>query len=212
MNNLGITALRTQAQKRIATRTRHPKLYSNRIALMLDVSPSMYGAKIEALREAVTGFIDSCDFSNTAIAIHTFPVSICLALTNVKLMLYTSVQRLDIHEGGTPMDLAMEAVFDSGVARAIIVSDGQADSQRIALAHAERYRISGIPVDCVHIGNETEGEELLRTIADITNGRYIKFTNIQAFSNSFKFLTPKLYSQLASGNVSALQLGAKEMK
>jgi Mg-chelatase subunit ChlD len=51
---------------------------ANRIGLMLDVSSSMGSeeqgkTKIQHLKDACQNFIDACDFSNTAIAIETFP-------------------------------------------------------------------------------------------------------------------------------------------
>jgi hypothetical protein len=196
---------------------------TNRIGLMLDTSSSMSEAaegdrfnrvaskaKIEHMREAVSGFIAGCDFMQTALSLDTFPLHHQVALTRVSMMLTTTVMLLEA-DGGTPLLETMEFVLRSHpITRGIIVSDGEASNREAVLACARDYREAGIPVDCVHIGRDVGGEELLRTIAEITSGLYIKFDNVANFAKSFKFLTPGLRFQLTSGNAGAL--GAKEIK
>jgi hypothetical protein len=104
------------------------------------------------------------------------------------------------------------ALINYSLTRAVLVSDGQPDSEPKAYDEAHNFKAAELPCDCVHIGNETCGEDCLRRIAEITGGQYIKFTDIASFSRSFKYLTPAFYAQLTSGNVTAAQLGAKEIK
>lgn len=193
-----------------------PLTRPNRLALVLDVSDSMAGAKIQALRDACSGFITACNFIDTSLALEPFgddfPSPNRLALTTVQAMLMTTVQLLQSH-GSTPMAKALDFVLNSySITRAVLVSDGQPDSERAAYDVAALYKEAEIPVDCVHIGDSSQGEACLQRIAEMTNGQYIKFTDIQSFSKSFKYLTPGWYGMLTSGNVTASDLGAKELK
>ena len=193
-----------------------PLTKSNRLALMLDVSGSMGGNKIESLRQATSGFVAACDFSDTSLAFEPFgdeyPSSNRVALTCIQPMLLTTSQMLNA-VGGTPMAQAMNYVIENySLTRAVLLSDGQPDSEAAAYASAERYREARIPVDCVHIGDSSHGEPCLRRIAEMTGGQFIKFTDLQSFSKNFKYLTPKYYAMLTTGGVTASDLGAKELK
>jgi Mg-chelatase subunit ChlD len=193
-----------------------PLKCTNRLALMLDVSGSMDGSKIESLRQAVTGFVSACDFSDTSLAYEPFgddyPSTNRLSLTSVQPMLMTTAMMLQSC-GSTPMARAMDYVINTySITRAVLVSDGEPDSTQACYDSAAQFREAGIMIDCVHIGNSTSGEACLRRIAEITGGQYIKFTDVTSFSKSFKYLTPKFYAMLTSGGVTAADLGAKELK
>jgi len=189
---------------------------TNRLALMLDVSGSMDGQKIASLRDAVTGFISACDFTDTSIAMEPFgddyPSSNRVVQTTLAPMLMTTAMMLQA-EGCTPMARAMDYVLNTySITRGVLVSDGEPDSVSACYDSAAQYREAGIMIDCVHIGDSSSGEACLRRIAEITGGQYIKFTDVSSFSKSFKYLTPKFYAMLTSGSVTASDIGAKELK
>jgi Mg-chelatase subunit ChlD len=193
-----------------------PNKCTNRLALMLDVSGSMDGHKIASLRDAVTGFISACDFSDTSLAMEPFgddyPSPNRLVLTTLQPMLMTTAMMLQAC-GSTPMAQALDYVLNTySITRGVLVSDGEPDSTQACYDSAAQYREAGIMVDCVHIGDSTSGEACLRRIAELTGGQYIKFTDVTSFSKSFKYLTPKYYAMLTSGGVSASDIGAKELK
>lgn len=194
-----------------------PLTRPNRLALMLDISGSMYGEPLLKLQEAVTGFLNACNFGDTALALEPFGTASevlrsRVALTTQQLMLLTTVQTLNA-SGGTPMADALDYVLNTySVTRGVLVSDGQPDREQLVYDAARHYAEAEIPVDCVHIGFSGEGETVLKSVAEITHGEYIKFTDITAFSRSFKYLTPALRGLLTSGAISAAQLGAKEIK
>jgi Mg-chelatase subunit ChlD len=193
-----------------------PLTRPNRIALMLDASGSMGGKKNDALRQACQGFVSACNFADTALAIETFGAEpeIRVALTTQHPLLLMTVMSIPAH-GGTPMSQAMDYVLNSySITRGVIVSDGQPDSETAAYACAEAYKAGDIPIDTVHVsdGGGTSGEDVLRRIAEMTGGVFIKFTDIASFAKSFKYLTPAYYAQLTSGNASAAMLGAKDIK
>ena len=196
--------------------TADPNTRANRIALLLDVSGSMSGHKEESLRNAVASFVNSCSFADTSVALEPFgegwPPPNRLPLTTFGPMLLTTAMMLRA-SGGTPMAEAMDYVLNSySLTRCVLVSDGQPDSEERAYDVARQYQTASLPCDCVHIGDSSSGEQCLRKIAEMTGGQFIKFTDINSFAKSFKYLTPAYYAQLTSGNVSAAQLGAKEIK
>jgi uncharacterized protein YegL len=194
-----------------------PMTCPNRLALLLDVSGSMGGEKIVSLRDACSSFVTSCNFGDTSLAIEPFgeddnPPRNRLALTCFSPFLMTTIQSLRA-AGGTPMAQHMKYVLDSySLTRAVLVSDGQPDNESAVFDQAACYAEAGLPCDCVHIGNSTSGEDVLRRVAEITGGQFIKFTDIASFSRSFKYLTPAYYAQLTSGTATAAMLGATEIK
>lgn len=213
---LKLPGLHARLRSPITTATANPLACKNRIALMLDVSGSMGGAKIASLRDAVTGFILACDMSDTSLALEPFgddyPSPNRVTLTTVQPMLMTTAMLLRA-EGGTPTAQAMDYVINTySITRGVLVSDGDADNAQACYDSAIQYREAGVAVDCVHIGDSSGGEACLRRIAEITGGQYIKFTDVNSFSKSFKYLTPAFYGVLTSGGLTASDLGAKELK
>jgi Mg-chelatase subunit ChlD len=207
----------------------------HRICLMLDRSSSMASyadargkdkSKIDLLREAIDNFVNRCDFSNTSLAVETFPPQLELSLTNVGMMVSTSVKDISA-AGNTPMKACVERCLEKiPMTRGIIVSDGEATDWYDAVYNFDdgetpakqpidtilsKYKTADIPIDCVHIGDSSSGEERLRRIAKETGGIYLKFTDVSAFASSFGFLTPGYRAQLTDGRMSADQLGAKEV-
>ena len=186
----------------------------NRLALLLDASGSMSGDKNQSLRDAVTSFIQACDFSTTALALDTFGAEpeLHIPLTCSQPLLLMTAMTIPA-SGGTPMDEAMSLALASySLTRAVLVSDGCPDSESAAYAVAENYKRAELPVDCVHIGHSSQGEACLWRIAELTGGKFIKFTDIASFAKNFKYLTPAYYAQLTSGAVGAGMLGAQEIK
>lgn len=207
----------------------------HRICLMLDQSSSMASqadydkpqtkSKIELLKEAVQNFIQRCDFRDTAIAIETFPPSLQISLSANSVMLGGALFALNA-SGSTPMQACVQRVLTQiPLTRGVLVSDGEAtdwrgsrydDDEETQAPREDKllatYKEQGIPIDCVHIGSSSSGEELLRRIAKETGGLYLKFTDVSAFSTAFGFLTPSYRAQLTDGSIDAKTLGAKELK
>lgn len=217
-HSVGVAGLHARLKNPVRSQ-RDPDTCPNRLILMLDVSGSMSGEKIVALRDACTGFVNGCNYNDTAVGIEPFgddyPSPNRLALTTMHPILLTTIQQFHA-EGGTPMSRAMDFVLSSyPLTRGIIVSDGEPDDSyrdyKQTFEAANNFRDARIPIDCVHIGSSQGGEHCLRHIAETTGGQYIKFTDVSSFSRSFKYLTPGLYGQLTSGAVDAKQLGAKEI-
>jgi hypothetical protein len=190
----------------------------NRIALLLDNSGSMIDhvsngkSKIDYLREAVDTFVSQVDLMSTAVAIETFPRNVSESLTSDKQALMMASSRLNA-AGGTPMDSAMENILQSQpITRALLISDGQADYAGRTETQATNYAEAGIPIDCIHIGVGSCGEELLKTVAERTKGIYVKFKDVASFAKAITYLTPKYRGMLTNGTVDAKQIGADEIK
>jgi len=154
--------------------------------------------------------------SNTALALEPFgsdySVLNRVELTCVSSMLLTTIQILEA-DGSTPMAEAMNYVINTyNVTRCVLVSDGEPDRKPPIIESAFKYKEAGIQCDCVHIGTGNAGEAILRKIAEITEGQFIKFTDINNFAHNFKYLTPAYYAQLTSGSINADHLGAAEIK
>lgn len=199
----------------------------NRLCLMLDGSSSMSEgvrtghSKIDLLHQAIDNFVGRCNMRDTAIAIETFPEGTSLTLTNMSVMITATASSLRA-SGNTPLHDCVERCLPKvPMTRGIIVSDGDAtdwgrswreeEEDNTADAILLKYKDAGIPIDCVHIGDSTGGEELLRRIAKLTGGIYCKFTDVGSFATAFAYLTPGFRAMLTSGRVSASSLGADEI-
>lgn len=181
----------------IPPETKNVDTLPNRIAIMIDVSGSMSGEPIKLLEQALQDFIQKSNSSDTAIAVESFPEQVRIELTNDKVKLWMLCMRLRA-DGGTPMASTMQYCLDTypRINRAILISDGQPNSD--PKYEVERYAKREIKVDTVHIGNSTEGEDVLRSISDITGGLFVKFKDIKSFANAFAFLLPETRNNAAT--------------
>jgi uncharacterized protein YegL len=227
------------AQVKQATESTDPQTMPNRICLMLDCSGSMDSMesdhinhkdkrRIDLLKDAVQNFVSRCNFVDTSVSLATFPghTDKALPLTSQSSVIIGYSVGLEA-SGGTPLHQCLVGALESvAMTRGVIVSDGGATDWRSGVYDLEdsttgpspsdeilkTYKEQGIPLDCVHISTGSDGEELLRKIASETGGIFIKFSDVNAFSKAFGYLTPSYRAMLTSGSVSASELGAKEIK
>lgn len=198
----------------------NPEGMPNRIGLLLDISGSMNShangkPKIQHLKDAIQGFLQCVNFTDTSCAIECFEArdtKYRVPLTRLSPQLMLMAMSLET-TCSTPMGEAMSYALEHyPITRAVLVSDGSPTDGDASIQQAERYAKAEIPVDCVHIGETSSGEAHLQKIAEITGGVFIKFADVASFGRSFKYLSPAFYGQLTSGNISAEELGAKEVK
>jgi Mg-chelatase subunit ChlD len=186
-----------------------PLKMEHRLCLMLDCSGSMCGERISNLSSAVQDFVQKADFSNTAIAIETFPNGLRLPLMTDKTALWLHCMSFEA-SGGTPMSEAMEYSFQNcKMTRGIIISDGQPDSSERCKNWARSFKEKEIPLDCIHIGDSSSGEELLKSLSEITGGLFVKFKDTSSFAQAMHFLLPETRSEAAKLFLTA---GANEVK
>lgn len=163
-------------------------------------------------RQAVNTFVDNCFAGATKVGLASFPELVVLEPTADLASVKRSAEQIE-PTGSTPMHEPLEFVIDEWpLTHGIVISDGSPDDKALVLAVAKRYRERGVKVDAVHIGADTGGEELMKALAETTGGIYIKFTDVKAFAESFKFLTPKFRLQLTTSKNPVALLGAAEVK
>jgi hypothetical protein len=194
-----------------------PLTKEHRIVLMMDCSGSMSSeiggggfdrtgskSKIQILQDAVQDFVAKADFFNTSIALESFPEGTRCSLSIDKPMLWMFGMGLRA-EGGTPLGQCLRFVKDYPLTRGVIISDGEATDLRDLYEdgpeegtppfglekHLESYLERRIPIDTIHIGDSKGGEDLLRSIAELTGGMYIKFTDALKLSEKLHFLLPE---------------------
>jgi len=170
--------------------------------------------KVYYCRQAVNTFLDNCFAGATRVGIASFPELVVVEPTLDLLTVKQSAQAIDA-TGGTPMDEPLDFVIHewTSVTHGIIISDGCPDSEQSALAAAQLYKDKGVKLDTVHIGDKDErGESLMKKIAELTGGVYIKFSNVKNFAENFKFLTPQHRLTLTTSKNPIALLGAADVK
>jgi uncharacterized protein YegL len=216
-NKIGLTGFAARAKLHEKTAVEDGVIMAdNRIVLLLDNSGSMNevdgGAKpkIELLKDAVQGFINACDFSNTAVGMYAIPVdSSTVKLTDQGALVMLAVLGFTA-PGGTPMGESMrQALEHEPMTRAVLISDGEATDNPFNAA--ENYKRAEVPIDCIHIGSGKGGEETLVKIAEMTGGKFLKFTDVAKFATALKYLSPKYRALLADPSV-AKAIGADRIR
>jgi Mg-chelatase subunit ChlD len=209
-----LRATQTPFQQRVKQAQVDVFTLPNRLILCLDVSGSMRGSKIDNLKQAVENFVQRCDEATTALGLRTFGrdgEELELHLTTQYFLINSCVLSLSA-QGGTPLWTCLKKVItDDPATRVVLISDGSpTDYEPESLLGS--FKEASVPIDCVHIGDSVSGEETLKRIAEETGGLYIKFTNTNALTSGLSYLTPSYRGLLASGQVDAAKLGAKEVK
>lgn len=188
-----------------------------KIFIFPDTSGSMssfYDGKtaLELLKTATEDYIKNCNPITNHIGVASFPEAVFIQPTGNHLAVVQEIKKLE-PDGGTPLHEAFGYVLENEpMTHAVIISDGDADSPGEVEQLARAYKQKNITVDTVHIGNSHHGEELLKHIAEITGGIYIKFDNVTNFSKAFSFLSPAKRVQLLTSKNPVALLGAGEVK
>lgn len=207
-----LRATQTKFQQRVSQGSTDPLTLPHRLVLALDCSGSMGGRKIEHLKRASAQFIDKCNPNDTALGVDTFPKGFTAPITTINLSLKLMMDTVSAG-GDTPLyDCLGRIITNLTPTRVVLVSDGAPTDSGSDELVIGQYIESKIPIDCVHIGDSSSGEEVLKSIAERTGGLYIKFTDTNALTSGLSYLTPGSRALLTSGQVSASQLGAREVK
>jgi hypothetical protein len=202
-----------------------PRALPNRLSIICDFSGSMnervsgswksdnLKTKFQLLQEAVQDFALRSNPADTAIAVESFPTGFRIDLTNDSQSVYMRMIG-SATLGSTPMSEGMYASLAThSPTRAMLISDGDHDSGDDPFTAAGKFKAKEIIIDTVHIGSSTRGEEALKRIAEITGGIYMKFKDVQSFSENFHYLLPESRAAIAGmlpSEVSRL-LGADEV-
>lgn len=195
-----------------------------KIRIIFDDSSSMGHTEMENAKKGIVEFIRNCIPNQTAIAIHFLNlgnkdsqferkqlalvtpllqaptlesnlIKVASAIDNPKLGSY----------GGTPLFQTLLSTLKSTpqATRLIAFSDGCPDGHKDEDATIALAKELKIPIDTVFLGYSTEGEELMKSIADRTGGIYLHFKEGSSFKSSFKYLAPGQRLMLTDGNFRA---------
>lgn len=168
--------------------------------------------KISLLKKAFETYINDCNRALNAVGLASFPEQAYESPTNDHEMIKSIVNQLEAN-GGTPLVSALGYVLaNEPITHAVIISDGDADDRLQSVELAKAFAAKLVKIDTVHIGSSTGGEELLKQIAEITGGIYVKFTDVQSFAKTFSYLSPKKRGLLTSSKNAVALLGAAEVK
>jgi hypothetical protein len=169
--------------------------------------------KVYYCREAVATFLDNCFAGATRVGIASFPELVVVEPTLDLLTVKHAAKAINA-TGGTPMDEPLDFVIHEWpVTHGIVISDGCPDSEKAVLNAAQLYKEKNVKLDTVHIGDKDElGESLMKRIAELTGGVYIKFSNMKNFAENFKYLTPQHRLTLTTSKNPIALLGAADVK
>lgn len=200
-----------------------------RIFIFPDASGSMDGAAVETernynrsngnfetkitlLKKAVDSYLQNCTASINLVGVASFPEGAFASPTGD----YNSIRRMvnELAAGGsTPMAEALGYCMETEqFTHGVLISDGCPDNQQEVISLAEQYKTKRITMDAVHIGSDRSGEDLMKRVAEITGGAYIKFTDVSAFAKAFQYLSPAKRGFLQAHNNPVALLGAYEVK
>jgi hypothetical protein len=187
----------------------------NRIAILCDCSGSMRNdaagkPKIQHERDAVKGFIEACDLTQTSVALVGIGNDLSTPLMADAIAL--AIESANIQAvSSTPIgDVMQKTLGNYPITRAVLISDGGQTDGNLCFDIAQTYAEAKIPIDCVHI-SDGEGADTLKRIAEITGGIFIRFSDVASFGKALKYLTPGLRSRLMLPGAANL-IGASEVK
>lgn len=208
-------------QPGLPTSFKNPLTNFGKIMFFADVSGSMgtsdsydrnEESKISLLRKAFSSYLDNCVPALNAVGIATFPEQAYEPPTTNHSMIRDLVNQLEA-TGGTPLAAALNYVEQNEpITHGVIISDGDADEPELSKEIATKFGTKLVKLDTVHIGSSTGGEELLKSIAEITGGIYVKFTDVNAFAKTFQYLSPAKRGLLTQSTNPVALLGAAEVK
>jgi uncharacterized protein YegL len=213
---------RTPFEQRIVDaqkQTLSPEQMKNRIVLTVDCSSSMIGDPINILKDAASAFVEeSLLDGETSIAIQSFPAGISAPLQTTELVIKLTILGLKA-SGGTPMYSCLKNLPElCSITRVVLISDGEPtdwreDQDLDSLRKSEVLRFfieNKVSIDTIHASKQSQGEEILRNIAEVTGGIFIKFQDIKNLTKGLRYLSPRRRLRLTSGQ--AQIEGATEVK
>lgn len=172
------------------------------IALLIDASGSMSlfasesKRRIDAAQDAIIAILASSNPSETQYSLHSYESSCHHLVPATSRYLVIQGARIPV-DGGTNIAAGINGVLDvASPSRIILLSDGEDNYGReYAIAAAARSKTLGIKIDTIAFGEADD--ELLRTIAEISGGRFAKGDTPADLKKIFISLEPKNYLRLA---------------
>lgn len=178
--------------------------FKNRIVIFFDDSSSMSGGynwreeksnnkgPIDQAKEAIDGFLKSCNVNDTAIGIT--PLNAPAMKMTPKYSMIAMAKDSIMATGGTPLYEKFEETLKEEplINRGIAFSDGAPNSCYRKGQILTDYKVRKIPIDTVFIGDENDSQAIaeMKMIAEETGGIFIHFKPGVSFATNFKYLAP----------------------
>lgn len=175
---------------------------SEDVVLCLDVSGSMAGTKLKSLKTAVTEFILAKGKINPRdrVGMVTFGLGakIVFDLTESREEIKEKILTLEANNG-TPMGEALSLTREilskpiRRQSRVILLSDGCAYDPKKSREEAQLLAKMKVIIDTIGISTGPDGEfceELLKEIAKISGGRYVRVEDLSHLPKKFVDLAP----------------------
>lgn len=171
------------------------------VLLLIDISGSMTGTKIDSVKSAAKQIIRMLLPCNTEFSVMGFsgtkekPVPFLLDFTSNEFDLLTFVDKLK-PEGGTPLGAALKKASYSFISlpkrpgtnqSIILLGDGRSDDNVPAALKELKERKALIQCECIgfEIANDKVSEEQLKLIASETKGEYYEATDVSNVIKAF---------------------------
>jgi hypothetical protein len=153
---------------------------------------------IAQAKQAIDGFLKSCNTSDTAIGIT--PLNAPSMKMTPRYSLIAMAKDSIMASGGTPLYEKFEEALKEEplINRGIAFSDGAPQSCYRKGEILTTYKLKKIPIDTVFIGEETDTNAIreMQNIAETTGGIFIHFKPGVSFANNFKYLAPGFRAML----------------
>lgn len=188
--------------------------FKNRIVIFFDDSGSMSGGynwredrsnlkgPIDQAKEAIDGFLKSCNTSDTAIGIT--PLNAPAMKMTPRYSMIAMAKDSILASGGTPLYEKFEEALKEEplINRGIAFSDGAPNTCYRRGEILTTYKLKKIPIDTVFIGSESDTEAIneMKMIAEETGGIFIHFKPGVSFAQNFKYLAPGFRAMLMDSN------------
>lgn len=184
--------------------------FKNRIVIFFDDSGSMASGynwredrsnlkgPIDQAKEAIDGFLKSCNTSDTAIGIT--PLNAPAMKMTPRYSMIAMAKDSIMASGGTPLYEKFEETLKEEplINRGIAFSDGAPNTCYRKGEILTTYKLKKIPIDTVFIGDESDEAAIneMKMIAKETGGIFIHFKPGVSFANNFKYLAPGFRAML----------------
>ncbi len=183
------------------------------VILIIDVSGSMQGIKIEKAKEALKVFIEALNGSlDTGLIAFAEKIRIAIPPINDTNYLYSVIDSLEAG-GGTmysyPLELSYEILkpyHDLNISGTIVfASDGlPADKPQID-KYLDKLREINTTMYCIFIGKDVNGYNLLKEMANRTGGEAYRVTEVDKLINIYREIAGTIVNTTVSNITVKLQ-------
>ncbi len=194
------TVIETKETKNVGTLSFNVK---PPVVLVLDNSGSMQGEKIEAAKQALLTFTDRIDGKlDIGLVVFNDHIDVSIPPTNDIEEIKNTIKGIEAG-GGTMYTYSLKLVYDwlkpyrefNVSVFVVFASDGlPADAKELDLI-LEKYREAKIPIYGIFIGYQNEGYDMIKYMAEETNGEAYQVTDINELVEKYEEIASKILNK-----------------